>query len=112
MPLGVSDDSHGPDHQQLPQIAVTLLGDAAQLLLAAAGVLPRDKADPGGQIPAGSERGGSGTVATIALASTGPTPGTSISRQPNSVDLALALTRRSFSSTWHSPAQIGDQRCQ
>jgi hypothetical protein len=35
----------------------------------------------------------------MALASTGPTPGTSISRQPNSVDLALDLTRRSFSST-------------
>ena len=35
-----------------------------------------------------------------ALASTGPAPGTSISRQPSSVDRALALTRRSFSSTW------------
>ena len=43
---------------------------------------------------------GSGTVATMALASTGPTPGTSINRQPNSVDRALDLTRRSFSSTW------------
>jgi hypothetical protein len=49
MPLSVTDDSQGPDHKQLPQISIALLCDAAQLLLAAAGVLPRYKADPGSQ---------------------------------------------------------------
>jgi hypothetical protein len=34
VPLSISDDSQGAGHQQLPQIAVTLLGDATQLLLA------------------------------------------------------------------------------
>ena len=43
---------------------------------------------------------GSGTLATIALASTGPTPGTAISRRPMSVARALARIRRSVSSAW------------
>ena len=43
---------------------------------------------------------GSGTLATIALASTGPTPGTAISRRPTSVDRALARIMRSVSRAW------------
>jgi hypothetical protein len=41
---------------------------------------------------------GSGTDATMALGSTGPTPGTSSNRRPRSVDRAVILTRRSLSS--------------
>ena len=101
MLVSVTDDRQGSGHQQLPQISVALLGDAAQLLLATTGVLPRHKPDPGSQSTARLEGCGvRHTVATMALASTGPTPGTSINRQPNSVDRALDLTRRSFSSTW------------
>ena len=89
MPLSVTNDRQGPCHQQLAQITVTLFGDAAQLLLLpplefcrgtspiqAARFLPDLKAL------------GSGTVAIMALARTGPTPGTSISRRPSSVDRA------------------------
>ena len=94
--VGVSDDRQRPDDQHLPQIAVALLRDPAEPLLAAAGVLPRHEPDPGGQVPARPERlQGPGSSATRALASSGPTPGTSISRRPTSVARALALIRRS-----------------
>jgi hypothetical protein len=100
MPLGVADDSQSPSHQELPQIAVALLGDAAQLFLAllefCRGTSPIQAARSLPDLKAV----GSGTVATMALASTGPTPGISISRWPSSVDLALARTSRSFSRTW------------
>ena len=49
--------------------------------------MPDSAPDPGRQVPAGLEGFGSGIVATRALASTGPTPGTSISRRPTSVAL-------------------------
>src|SRR5439155_24015435 len=52
MLLSVADDSQGSDHQQLPQISVALLGDATQLLLATAGVLPRYKTNPGSKVSA------------------------------------------------------------
>src|SRR3954453_19576020 len=42
---------------------------------------------------------GSATLATNALASSGPTPGMAISRRPTSVSRALSRMRRSFSST-------------
>ena len=102
MLVSVTDDRQGSGHQQLPQISVALLGDAAQLLLATTGVLPRHKSpiQAARMLLPDLKAVGSGTVATMALASTGPTPGTSINRQPNSVDRALDQTRRSFSSTW------------
>ncbi|HZZ66953.1 MAG TPA: hypothetical protein VFE18_02165 [Phenylobacterium sp.] len=39
-------------------------------------------------------------LATMALASTGPTPGMAISRRPTSVARALAKISRSVSSAW------------
>src|SRR5689334_3894220 len=50
--LGVSDHGQGSDGQQRAQVAVPMLGDAAEPFLAAARVLLRDQADPGSQIPA------------------------------------------------------------
>ena len=52
VPLGVSDDGHRADEQQLPQISVALLCDSAEPLLAAAGVLARNKTDPRSEVPA------------------------------------------------------------
>ena len=100
MLLGVVDDGQSPSHKQLPQISVALLGDAAQLLLAPAGVLTRHKSIRAARSRPDLKAVGFGTVATMALARTWPTPGTSISRWPNSVDLALARTSLSFASTW------------
>ncbi len=56
MPLRIADDCERTDHEQLPQVSITLLGDASEPFLAAAGVLPRHQADPGSQVPAGFER--------------------------------------------------------
>jgi hypothetical protein len=52
MPLGVSDDGHGADEQQLAQIAVSLLGDPAKPFFATARVLARNKTNPCGKVPA------------------------------------------------------------
>ena len=82
---------------------MTLLGDATQPLLTATGVLSWDKPDPRSEMPPDLNVAGSGTAATIALASSGPTPGISISRRPISfvvrrVDLAIGLQRCALTS--------------
>jgi hypothetical protein len=42
---------------RLPVLSRTLLRDADQALLAAAGVLPGNEPDPGGEVPTRPERG-------------------------------------------------------
>ena len=78
-----------------------MLGDAASFSLPPLEFCRWYKPDPGCQVSARLGLQGSGTVATMALAQHRvATPSTSISRcWPISVDLALALTRRSFSRT-------------
>ena len=71
-------------------------GDGAQPLLAAGRLLSGREPHPGGEVPAGLE----GPVdraprATIAVATTGPTPGMVISRRASGVDL---LARRAIST--------------
>ena len=46
----VSDDRRRTDDEQPAQIAIALLGDAAEPLLAAGRVLPRNESDPGGEL--------------------------------------------------------------
>src|SRR5262245_64023469 len=60
-PLGavlacVSNDGHGTGDQQPPQIAIALLGDAAEPLLAASRMLLRHQADPGGKVASRAKR--------------------------------------------------------
>jgi len=54
--FGISDHGMGSDCKQRAQVAVAVLGDAAEPLLASARVLLRHKADLGGQIATGLER--------------------------------------------------------
>jgi hypothetical protein len=107
VPLRVADNRQGADDQQLAQVAVALFGDPAQPSFAAAGVLLRHEPDPSSQVAPGIEGCGSGTLATIAPASIGPTLGTAISRRPTSVARALARISRSVSSAWRSPNRAG-----
>lgn len=98
VPFGMADDRHGADHEQLSQVAIAGLGDAAELLLA-----PLEFCFGTSPIQAERQRPdlnacASATVATNALVSSGPTPGISISLRPSSVSRALARTLRSFSS--------------
>ena len=53
--LRVANDREGSDDEQLPQIAISLLGNAAKLLLAPAGILFGHKANPGGQVATSPE---------------------------------------------------------
>jgi hypothetical protein len=48
--LGHADDGAGAVNQQRSQVAVPTLADAEQQVFAAAGVLPRYQAQPGGQL--------------------------------------------------------------
>jgi hypothetical protein len=52
---GVSNNRCCTDDEQPPEIAISLLADAAEPLLAARRVLPRDKSDPCCKIPTGFE---------------------------------------------------------
>ena len=52
---GVSNNRCCTDDEQPPEIAISLLGDAAEPLLAARRVLPRHKSDPCCKIPTGFE---------------------------------------------------------
>src|SRR5215468_11676178 len=55
MPPGVLNDGCCTDHEQPSKIAISLLGDAAEPLLATRRVLPRHKSDPCCKIPTGFE---------------------------------------------------------
>src|SRR6476660_2473049 len=48
--LGIADDGECTGDEQAAQIAVTLFADAAEPVLAAAGVLPRNEPDPGREV--------------------------------------------------------------
>ena len=52
VPLRVSNDSQRSHDQHLSQVAIALLRDPSQSLLAAAGVLSRHEPDPSRQVPA------------------------------------------------------------
>lgn len=55
MSFGVTDDGERADNQQLAQVSVALLGDAAEPLIAATGVLLRHESDPGREVATGLE---------------------------------------------------------
>ncbi len=71
--------------EQAAKITIALLADAPEALFAARGVLSRHEAEPGGNSRLLRKTEGSGTVATIALAMNGPTPGMVASRRLVSV---------------------------
>ncbi len=48
--LSVSNDGKGADDEHLAQVSIALLGDAAEPLLSAAGVLSRNQTDSGRQV--------------------------------------------------------------
>jgi len=50
--LGVADDGQGAGHKQPAQIAVTLLADTAEPVLAAARVLLRNEPNPSREVAA------------------------------------------------------------
>jgi len=64
----ISNDSHGAGDQQPSQVAIALLGDAAEPVLAAGRMLLRHQSNPGGKVASraelppvadlGNERGG------------------------------------------------------
>ena len=87
---------------------------AAEPLLAAAGVLPGDQADPRRQVAARSEDRGSATVAASALATSGPTPGTLASRRrtefaPMHRPRALRPCDRALRSPPTGPRRVQDR---
>ena len=99
MDLGVTDDGERAGHEQAAQIGVTLL-----LILPSRFLPPLECCF--GTIPIQAEKlrpdrkdFGSATVATTAVASTGPTPGASSSLMLISSDRCQALISRSNSST-------------
>src|SRR5262245_62775440 len=55
MDLGIADDGQRARREQAAQIAISLLADTAELVLAPARVLLRYEPDPGGKIPPRSE---------------------------------------------------------
>src|SRR5882672_5505233 len=71
----VADDSGGADDEQVAQIAAAHLGDAAQALLAAAGVLPRHHPSQAANWRPDRNALASSTVAANAVAVVTPTPG-------------------------------------
>src|SRR6476620_4375970 len=48
--LGAPQHSDRPDDENTPQVAISLLGDRSELLLAPGRILPRHQPDPGRQI--------------------------------------------------------------
>src|SRR4029077_5683390 len=55
MDLGITDDRGAPSREQAAQIAIALLADTAEPVLAAARVLLRHEPDPGREVPPRSE---------------------------------------------------------
>ena len=75
------DDCRGTEHEQSTQIRIALLGDAALALFAAAAVLFRHNSIQAAKCRAERNCDASPTVATMALAEIGPTPGMAASRR-------------------------------
>src|SRR5262249_18185974 len=97
MDLGIADDGERAGNEQAPEIAISLLADTAEPVLAPARVLLRHEPDPGRELRPDRKDFGSATVANKAVASAGPTPGQSSSRLLVSLDRCQALIMRSNS---------------
>jgi hypothetical protein len=63
-----------PDDENTPQVAISLLGDRSELLLAPGRILPRHQSDPGRKIASRPEDSWVRHVATIAVAPITPMP--------------------------------------
>src|SRR5664279_986513 len=87
MDLGIADDGERAGDEQAAQIAVTLLADTAEPVLAPARMLLRHE----------RKTLGSATLTTRAVASIGPTPGIASSRLLASLDRCQATITRSNS---------------
>jgi hypothetical protein len=80
MEFGIADDGECARHEQAAQIAVPLFADTAKPGPPPARVLFGYQPDPGREVAARSEGLGSATLATSAVASSGPTPGMQLRR--------------------------------
>jgi hypothetical protein len=76
--FGITDHRQSAGREQAAQIAVPVLADTAELFLAPTRVLLRHEPDPRREIRDDWNAFGSATLATGAVASTGPTPGIGI----------------------------------
>src|SRR6476661_138499 len=82
MDLGISDDGECAGHKQAAQIAVTLLADTAEFVLAPARVLLRNEPDPSREVTSRSEGPG--------VSDTGDQSGRQHRTDPGNVMKALA----------------------
>ena len=98
MNLGVTNDGERAGHEQAAQIAVTLLADPAEPVLASLECCFGTSPIQAEKLRPDRQAFGSATVATTAVASTGPTPGASSSLMLVSLDRCQALISRSNSS--------------
>ena len=81
MQPGLSNNGCCTDDEQPSEIAISLLGDAAEPLLATRRVLPRHKSDPCCKIPTGFEATRVCNSGSMAVAPITPIPGTVSRRQ-------------------------------
>ena len=75
MDFGIADDGECTGHEQAAQIAVTLLADTAESVLAPARVLLRNEPNPSREVTSRSEGPGVSDTRDQSVASIGPTPG-------------------------------------
>src|SRR5262245_20068690 len=94
--LGAPQHSDRPDDENAPQVAVSLLGDRSELLLAPGRILPRHQSDPGAKSRPDRKIVGSVTVATIAVAPITPMPGIASTRWLASLERCCILIRFSI----------------
>ena len=95
-----ADQTTGGDDPELAEIAIARLGDAAQALTPARGVLIGDQADPGRERRALSNRAASPRVATMALDRIGQNCGIVASRQRSGLLMCHATIWRSRAAIW------------
>ena len=94
---GIADDGERTGHEQTAQIAVTLLADTAEPVLASARVLFGTSPIQAEKLRPDRKTFGSATLATRAVANIGPTPGIASSRLLASLDRCQAMITRSNS---------------
>jgi hypothetical protein len=98
--LGVPDDGERSNRKQASQVAIALLADAAELVLAPLECCLGTSPTQAAKCRADRNALGLATPATKAVARAGPTPGISSSRRLVSLDRCQAMIRRSNSRIW------------
>src|SRR5262249_43527218 len=97
MELGVADDSECAGHEQAAQIAIPLFADTAEFVSTPARVLPGNQSDPSEKLRPERKVLGLPTLATRAVANSGPPPGMQLRRLLISLERCQAIIIRSKS---------------